>query len=316
MPLATGSMEPVSCLSLPAGDREGNNDDYVATVEFQRMWPVFLRVSREDHIPVGVSNSGGGEILFLGCILDAFHMRLKTQGDISTCLSAIADVTKADSSDGNHRTHLRPNESHSEAKGSSKEPLLPYNCPDVFSQAESGVGNSSQTQLAAAGPAHGCVEEPPSDHLKSSLKSLPGILFEPAPSPGLRGSSSGVSEGSRPNDIAVTLPSASKGDGGREERFAGTAEIYLSRPSRKFAAVGAYGCCMIGGAFTIYGLGLKVCHVWSFQANGPRYVCLGLVIVEAIEPNSPPFLVVFLKVCYVVSLPWQPLEGDCRRLAA
>ncbi|XP_026190127.1 uncharacterized protein LOC34617843 [Cyclospora cayetanensis] len=99
-PSASGSSPPP--LTLTEDETMETSRDHLATVEFQRMWPVFIRIDRQTRTPVSFSPSGCTaastpevEVLFLGCILEAFHMRLKTQQDISGCLSAIADVTKA-----------------------------------------------------------------------------------------------------------------------------------------------------------------------------------------------------------------------------
>ncbi|KAL8444143.1 hypothetical protein Emag_005657 [Eimeria magna] len=70
--------------------------------EHQRMWPVFLRVRSEDRTPLSESDNGEGEVVFLGCIIEAFHMRLQTQQDVQSCLDVIADVAGASSSQETH----------------------------------------------------------------------------------------------------------------------------------------------------------------------------------------------------------------------
>ena len=83
--------------AAPAGGGgSGDECEQIATVEFQRMWPVFVRVGEESRLPVSASAGEEGVVLFLGCLLEVFHMRIQTEKELALCLKGIADAATAD----------------------------------------------------------------------------------------------------------------------------------------------------------------------------------------------------------------------------
>lgn len=164
----------VSSQSPPtAAAGPGAEADYVATAEFQRMWPVFLRVSREDRSPLRRSDGGEGEVVFLGCVLEVFHMRLRTEDEIVACLDAVAGVARVDVSVEKADTHNgEPIDKLERALDKSPPPKR------VCAQDENGR-MKVHCVAAEVAPHHG--EEAIPEQSMSGLKYFPRILFEPAP---------------------------------------------------------------------------------------------------------------------------------------
>lgn len=213
VPLSASSTNHFPAVSVASNEREeAFSVDYVATAEFQRMWPVFLRVKREDRAPSSATDDGAGEILFLGCILEVFHMRLRTHNDVTTCLNAIAEVAKEGSYQRGQETNTPFSMSCSAQDKPSDQALSQNKCSDGFVQVESDADNRTHSYFTAPQSANIRVVDQPGGTPEANLcrKPLPGILFEPAPSPSLRGTSIRLPNNHRSKDATGSFPTGSK----------------------------------------------------------------------------------------------------------
>lgn len=194
--------------------------DYVATAEFQRMWPIFLRVSRKDRSPLRRSDGDEGEVVFLGCVLEVFHMRLRSEEEILACLDAVAGVVKVDVSVEKADTHNRDSTDHLTGTGDKSLPLK-----RVYAEGEK---DKMKVYCAAAdvGLRHG--KQAFSQKSMSGVKYFPKILFEPAPS------SSPVCAFEIPKDSTVSTTIEAKTTRGlKEVDYTKKDDIARGRPSSR-----------------------------------------------------------------------------------
>ncbi|KAL8448903.1 hypothetical protein Emed_003473 [Eimeria media] len=180
--------EPSSGSSTePVGAERSTTHDYVASVEFQRMWPVFLRVSSEDRTPLSQPDKGG-EVVFLGCVIEAFHMRLKTQQEVQTCLDAVAHVAGASSS---HETHT-----------SNTEITTPFND-------HQGTQISDDTNKCGSASRGITAESSEQEQPVSSPLFVPQLFFESAPPLTLHGRRNSDRGNRNCEDLVGSCPAAS-----------------------------------------------------------------------------------------------------------
>ena len=186
------------------------------------MWPVFLRVTHEGGIPNQLGSEG--EIVFLGCILEVFHMRLRTQNDVSACLSAIADVRKGGSftttqkADRGGGHAAQPN---SELKGTPQQPLA-----ETIGQVEVEYQREAGSECEC--PASTFNESGNQEQRYPELRGrpVPQIFFQPAPS------LAGTAVESRESQDTVTLPFSN-----REKNSKEAALDHVMKPDNNLGAL-------------------------------------------------------------------------------
>ncbi|CDI85187.1 hypothetical protein, conserved [Eimeria praecox] len=211
---AAATAAAATAATAGGGDGGGgvcNDREHIATVEFQRMWPVFVRIGEESRLPVNGDEEG--VVLFLGCLLEVFHMRVNTQKEFSLCLRGIAEAAKADN---NSSQVMQPQDLHTHAEnkkndngGSSNnssnssniysssqlaDKAAPTASPSLLPPAQSARGreaenntsdapnNTMQTsaRLHSDGDDNNDAEKQEEEAYEDS-RVLPKILFEPAP---------------------------------------------------------------------------------------------------------------------------------------
>ncbi|KAL8269249.1 hypothetical protein Esti_006829 [Eimeria stiedai] len=119
-PKSKGPLPPSAKLWLQRARAAQASGEPVGFVEFQRMWPVFVRLPPADPAACGCppgapsfalpegAPTGRGPVLLLGMLVEGFHMPLETQEDLHSCLDTVADLAAGRWAPSNKATHKNP----------------------------------------------------------------------------------------------------------------------------------------------------------------------------------------------------------------